>query len=258
MLPRLPGKRLLRLLRATESARGDALFAHREISSALGEIEEFLRDPNSRALPRAGHYAYRVRMEVAAGNRSPHQLQALVTEMPEILFQDLEEGCFVAVANENAALLASDWLSTTPIAKRSDRILREIQSAGHCLALGEPTACVLHLTRIMDSGARLVAKSLGIPDATINDKGLGTIATLIQETVRRLVNAGTSSRSAEAFYNGLVTDIRAFARGDRNEVVHELIDYSAERAMRLLKLVIDFMNFLATSFDDFANPTLVK
>jgi hypothetical protein len=197
-------------------------------------------------------------VEVAADNHNPHQLQALVTGMPPLLFQDLEEGCFVAVSKENVSLLGADWLSDSPIAKRSNRILREIHAAGHCLALDEPTACVLHLTRIMDSGARLVAKSLGIPDATISDKGLGTVATLIQETIRKLVNAGTCSRSAETFYNGLVTDIRAFARGDRNDVVHELIDYSPSRAMRLLQLVIDFMNYLANSFDDFSNPKLVN
>jgi len=258
MMPRLPGKRLLQLLRAADSVRGDASFAHQRISAALSEIEEFRRDPNSRALPRAEHYAYRVRVEVAAENHNPHQLQALVTQMPELLFRDLEEGCFVAVAKENAALLAADWLSSTPIARRSDRVLREIHAAGHCLALGEPTACMLLLTRVMDFGARLVAKSLELPEDTVSDKGLGTVAMLIQETIRKLVNAGTCSRSAETFYNGLVTDIRAFARGDRNEIVHELIEYPAERAMRLLQLVIDFMNYLATSFDDFTNPKIVK
>ena len=257
MMPRLPGIRLLQLLRAADSVKGDASFAHQRISAALSEIEEFRRDPNSRALPRAEHYAYRIRAEVAAENHNPHQLQALVTQMPELLFRDLEEN-FVAVAKENAALLAADWLSSSPIARRSERVLREIHAASHCLALGEPTACMLLLTRVMDFGARLVAKSLGIPEDTVSDKGLGTVAMLIQETIRKLVNAGICSRSAETFYNGLVTDIRAFARGDRNEIVHELIEYPAERAMRLLQLVIDFMNYLATSFDDFSNPRIVK
>jgi hypothetical protein len=52
-------------------------------------------------------------------------------------------------------------------------------------------------------------------------------------------------------------DIRAFARGVRNEAVHGLVEYSPSEAMHLLRIVIHFMNFLANNFDDFTNPKRV-
>lgn len=258
MMPRLPGKRLLRLLKAVESARGDASYNATQISIAIREIEEFRHDPNSRALPRAEIYAHRVHLEVVSDNHNPHQLQAFAKGMPPLLLQDLEEGCFIAVSKESAAMLGADWLADKPIAHRSEKVLMEIRAAGHCLALGEPTACMLLLTRVMEYAAKLIAKSLGIAGDAVEDKGLGTVATLIQEAARKLAKNGTCSRSAESFYNRLVTDLRGLARGDRNEVVHELIEYPPERAARSLGIVVDLMNYLATSFDDFSDPKLVQ
>jgi hypothetical protein len=109
----------------------------------------------------------------------------------------------------------------------------------------------------MDFGTQLVAKSLDAQSDTFSGKGMGTLATLIQETIRKLVKAGTRSGAHEMFYNGLVMDIRAFTRGVRNEVVHGLVEYSPSEARHLLQIVIHFMNYLANNFDDFTNPKLV-
>jgi len=258
MMPRLPGERLCRLLNAAELVKGDASFiAQQKIVAAISELEAFRSDPNSRALPLSRTYVSGVLAEVAGGNCSSQRFQFLVTGISQALLQDLEEGYFAAVAKENLPLLGADWLSNNPISKRSDRILFEIQSAGHCLAFGQPTACVLILTRVMDFGTQLVAKSLDTQSDTLSGKGMGTLATLIHETIRKLVKAGTRSGADEMFYNGLVMDIRAFARGVRNEAVHGLVEYSPSEAMHLLRIVIHFMNFLANNFDDFTKPKRV-
>jgi hypothetical protein len=48
------------------------------------------------------------------------------------------------------------------VAKKFPKAQRDIEHAGNCLALGEPTACVLHLSRAMEIAIRRLAGKLHV------------------------------------------------------------------------------------------------
>jgi hypothetical protein len=120
----------------------------------------------------------------------------------------------------------------------------EMQSAGRCYALSEPTACVFHLMRVIDAGLRSVADSLNIG---YDARNWSVIGNKIQSKMEEKYGNKTDDwKQSEPFYASILTDIQAISRGHRNPVLHEVEKkYNDSEAHYLLTVTEAFMGHLA-------------
>lgn len=120
----------------------------------------------------------------------------------------------------------------------------DIMSAGNCLALGQPTACVLHLGRVMEVALRGLGKRLHIttgPRDTIGsvlNNMTPKISAMPEETVRQKAK---KERWAEARVN-----LFHVKQAWRDNSMHGRRSYSEPHAQDIFSAIRVFMAHLAT------------
>jgi hypothetical protein len=119
----------------------------------------------------------------------------------------------------------------------------DIQDAGSCLALGQGTACVMHLMRVMESGLKALAKELKIPYAPSWESYL----TQIEKNIA--AKRSTKSKAwikTEKFYRDVSGDLLTIKQAWRNPTMHIDRRYEPEEAENILKAVKALMQRIAT------------
>jgi hypothetical protein len=253
MLPIFPAHLFARLAAVSHDVSRDMLLLntqkYNEIARWLNEMEQGCV---SMGLVRTAKQIRAVLEACSSGKCTPARFQNLVKPITGLLVEELSEFVFLAVPRNRVGFFQ------LPVGKKvpgADEAVREFHAARRCLGLGEPTACVLHLVRVIDFGAKTVATSLGIHTEGLT---VGGIAAEIQNSVRSLSKSGACGSDVEQFYNALVMDLRAFIRAYRNPVVHGFQVFTDQQANNLVVTVGDFMMHLVDNFGDLKNPTMPK
>lgn len=122
----------------------------------------------------------------------------------------------------------------------------DIAEAGKCLACGRSTACVMHLSRIVEVGLRALANALGITPQ--NDWGR-YLSEIDKELEKRFKGAGARTAD-EQFYSEAALTVDSVRRAWRNPTMHIEKTYTLERAEEILIAVRSFMRHLATKLHD--------
>ncbi len=122
----------------------------------------------------------------------------------------------------------------------------DIYEAGACLALERPTACVLHLMRVLEAGLAALAKTVGVTKQ--NDWGR-YLKEIDAELERRAKAAGARSAD-EQFYTEAAVNFDRLRRAYRNPTMHPDKSYSQDRAEEILLAVKSFMTHLATKISE--------
>jgi len=86
-------------------------------------------------------------------------------ELRNRLTDDAETIQFLRVQPEHVRLYESADLFGEKVSNSFPNAIDDIADAGKCLALGQGTATVFHLSRVMEVGLKALAGSLGIPYA---------------------------------------------------------------------------------------------
>ena len=105
----------------------------------------------------------------------------------------------------------------------------DIQDAGSCLAVGQSTACVMHLMRVMEAGLKALARDLKIPYAPSWESYL----TQIEKNIA--VKRSTKSKAwikTEKFYRDVSGDLLTIKQAWRNPTMHIDRRYELEEADR--------------------------
>jgi hypothetical protein len=118
----------------------------------------------------------------------------------------------------------------------------DIEDAGKCLALGQGTACVMHLMRVMEVGLKGLAKSLKIPYAPSWESYLTQIQNKIGAKHK---TKGIKWKKDEKFYRDVSGDLVSVKQAWRNPVMHIDRRYSKEEAEEIFKAVKTCMRKLA-------------
>jgi hypothetical protein len=119
----------------------------------------------------------------------------------------------------------------------------DIEGAGRCLALGEGTACVLHLMRVMEAGLKALAKALGISYAPSWESYLKQISVKIDGKHK---TKGVRWKRDEAFFRDVSGDILTVKQAWRNPTMHVGRKYSPDEAEEIYRSVRSFMTRLAS------------
>ena len=85
-----------------------------------------------------------------------------ITHLLSHLQDELKAQHFFHVAEQDVRFYGRKALFGEVIAKRFKEAACDIEQAGNCLALGQPTACVFHLMRAMEVAVRQLSKRLKV------------------------------------------------------------------------------------------------
>jgi hypothetical protein len=161
-----------------------------------------------------------------------------------VIHSELSQRLLYAVTIEKAQYCDPSWLTDTPIFSAFPEAFAEFQRAGYCYAFDECTASVFHLMRVIDSGLRLVCKSLGQTYDNRNWDGIGK--KIEAEMSKKYQDRSADWRKAEPFYSEVLTDIVAISRAHRNPALHDIErKYSDADAKYLIEVTKAFMVHLA-------------
>ena len=168
---------------------------------------------------------------------------AHVKELRNRLQDDLESQNFLYVPDDMALFYESAGvLFGETVIQRFPGIIDDAEGAGHCLALGEGTACVLHLMRVMEVGLKALSTSLGIPYAPSWESHLGQIETKISEKYAQKTDEW---KKHESFYRDVSGDLMTVKQAWRNPTMHVGRKYGGDEAKEIFNAVRSFMKRLA-------------
>lgn len=119
--------------------------------------------------------------------------------------------------------------------------IRDVESAGKCLALSQPTASVFHLTRVMEAGLKALARPLGIPYAPSWESYLKQIETKIGE---KHATKSVAWKKREPFFRDLCGDLQIVKMSFRNPTMHIVRHYTTDEAEEVYRAVRAFMKRL--------------
>lgn len=142
----------------------------------------------------------------------------------------------------NAQFFDSSDKNVPQVSTQFPSAAEDISEAGKCLACGRSTACVMHLSRVMEVGLQTLAKALNIPPQ--NDWGK-YLKENEAELIDRMKKAGARTPD-EQFYAEANTAFDFVRRAWRNPSMHVDKTYTVERAEEILVSVRLFMRHLAT------------
>ena len=124
----------------------------------------------------------------------------------------------------------------------------DISAAGRCLALGEWTACVFHLMRVVEVGLRYFAGELGIEmKEGIDYAEWGAILKRIETTFEQTEQQarGAEKSATQQFYSQVAINIGHFKNAWRNHVMHTREKSDDREAPEVFRYTRSFMQKLA-------------
>ena len=130
------------------------------------------------------------------------------------------------------------------VAKKFKDARDDIEHAGNCLALGEPTACVLHLNRVVEIAIHRLAKKLNItPDAKDN---MGSMLGNMTEPIKNLPDKTEAQKRKKERWAECRTNLYHVKMAWRDPSSHGKQSYDEKQAADIFRRVKDFMQQLAT------------
>ena len=212
-----------------------------QLSSVLKRLWEFNTDSES-LQPLVGS-AFNL-------NRLHFQLEELHKELQVVLSPGKNR--FMMIPGEAAKYYDNHKLFGAEVAARFPKANTEIREAGNCYATGNYTACVFHLMRAVEYGARTLVKTLRIKKANLRDQPIelcdwGTLFIALNNAVGGLRNRKSMGKSeAHAFYSHAVAQFGNIKDAWRNKVSHTRVVYKEPQAMEVMTNVRQFMQHLSS------------
>lgn len=130
------------------------------------------------------------------------------------------------------------------VAKKFPKAQGDIERAGNCLALGEPTAAVMHLNRAMEIAIHRLAKRLNI---TVDAKdNMGSMLGKMTDPIKALPDKKEAQKRKKELWAECRTNLYHVKMAWRDPSAHGKQNYSEKEAIDIIKRVQNFMQQLAT------------
>jgi hypothetical protein len=150
---------------------------------------------------------------------------------------------FAAIPRERIEYCKPEWLKDTPIPDKFPTSLKELIRAGHCYALGEPTACVFHSMRAFEPALNALADNFAISYAQEN---WHNIIQQVEAAIRNLGNQPKSQQKMEdeKFFGNAASALYFVKNAWRNHVAHGRDSYSDDEAFKIMQHTVQFIESL--------------
>jgi hypothetical protein len=192
----------------------------------------------------------RIKVKILAASGPPNKplyVEDLLNDILHIkndFLYRLSERTFYSIPADLLAYYGKPQLFGDRVAKKFKAAGDDIERAGNCLALGEPTACVLHLNRAMEIALQRLAKKLHItPLATDN---MGSILGKMTDPIKNLPDRTEAQKRKKEKWAECRTNLYHVKMAWRDPGSHGKQSYDDKQGRDILKRVGDFMQQLAT------------
>jgi hypothetical protein len=178
----------------------------------------------------------------------------IIDEFVGRLHAHLENTLFFYVPPERVRFYEKLNLFGDDVALRFSSVLDDAAEAAKCFALDRYTACVFHLTRVLQVGLYALAKDLAIDPA---DRNWGLVINDIEKEIksRTSTRSPTMSRAAwdedNKFYAGAAMQFEYIRLAFRNDAIHKTGEmFMPDKARSIFDHARDFMQHLATRLSE--------
>jgi len=167
-----------------------------------------------------------------------------VQELRKDLQDVLRERQFYYLRQDLSRLYGKPELFGDVIAKKFRSASSDLEHAGNCLALGESTACVLHLVRAMERVIKAVSKKFNV---VINPKDTwGMILSHMNDKIKNLPEANERQKRKKAMWSECRANLYHVKQAWRDEAMHTNRFYDEREARQILEAFRVFIGQLAT------------
>lgn len=184
----------------------------------------------------------RLRDAVLSSNCRYKALRDMLDTAHSVIRDELESNIFLYLPSERTEYYTEKNLFGEQVAEKFPSAIRDIEHAGKCLALGEATACVFHLMRVMEVGLKALARALRIPYAPSWESYLTQIKTKVGEKHK---TKGIKWKRDEPFFKEVLGDLLTVKIAWRNPTMHIVRSYDTEEAEEIFRAVRGFVKRLA-------------
>lgn len=195
--------------------------------------------------------AKRIQNKLAEPEDVKTKLSALILELRNRINDELTERLFMYVPTEQAKYHNQWALFGSEVALKFPKANEEIMEAGNCYASGNYTACVFHLMRAVEYGARKMVIALNVQSQLGRPIELcdwGDLIKALDDGVKTLsVGSRTKmhKKTTFEFYNHAVAQFRNFKDAWRNNVSHTRKVYQSGQTKDIMDNTRQFMQHLA-------------
>lgn len=171
------------------------------------------------------------------------------------IHDDLKRHYYYPVTEIHAAVYHNEapWGDDVCTAFPSARM--DIKNAGKCIVLGQATAGVFHLMRVMEVGLKVLGRAAEIPYAPSWESYLSQINKKIEASHKDKTNAW---KRKELLMKDLCGDLIAIKFAWRNPTMHIVREYSIQEAENVYGAVKTFIERLATKHKERGKPVAVR
>lgn len=156
---------------------------------------------------------------------------------------ELEQQNFYRVSPEDLSLYGQRELFGGQVAKKFKGTSADIESAGNCLALGQPTACVFHLMRAMEVAVRQLGRRLKV---TITPQTTWRHMTgQMDAKIKNMSEKTGQQKRKKNDWEEARANLHHVGSVWRNNTMHPATSYTPSQARDILAAVRIFMGRLA-------------
>lgn len=167
-----------------------------------------------------------------------------IREFRQLIERELEGRLFLYVSQNRVVYWSEEALFGKKVQRSFKKVVDDMVEAGKCIAVGRFTACVFHLTRIVEEGAKKFAKK-HFPGLNIPHKAtLGAIAKLISDEVVKIPSKTPQETEKKQEFSRIADLLSHFTEGWRNKTNHGGLSYNEEQAILLFNNARQFMQRL--------------
>lgn len=195
------------------------------------------------------------RVHEVLDQKSSDQVKKFESRFEEVKFKiedELKRRSFLYVSPEFVKYFDQDELFGSHVKTRFPEASTEIKLAGNCYATEAYTACVFHLMRAVEIGARVLVKNLRVTKKLPRKVELcdwGELTNTLEGGLKVVaVGRRKSLKGTERseFYNHAVSQFRNFKDAWRNNVSHTRKTYEPGQTKDIMENTRQFMQHLAT------------
>lgn len=241
----------LEICRAEMLADGDIKVAHMsaeqlgglmKCSQVLGQLAEKLGMISSKASAQR-FWDYAEGIAKKAGQMSSHEMGQITTLGSHMLVSfgdEIEARLLFVLPPQHASLYSAESPFGEPVDAAFPSATQEISDAAKCRALGQWTACVVHLMRALEPGINALARSVDVTP----DQNWNTALNQIDAKLRE-VSKSRDGAEAEQWASETSAHFRSIKNAWRNHAAHGRARYNEEEAVAIFDNVGFLMRTLA-------------
>ena len=186
---------------------------------------------------------------LTAGPITVGQFSLMMTDCGQRIIDELEDKISLQIDARHSQFFGNEKAFGDAVFNAFPSANDDIAEASTCLALDRGTACVMHLSRVVEVGLRAIADRLSLPQRNDWGKHLEDI----EKELTKKYRVSSSRSPEEQFLSEAAIQIGHIKVAWRNPSMHIDRSYSLERAEQVFVAIRAFMQHLASELHE---PTL--